>query len=390
MTTEATTPKRRRPRGEGSIYQDAAGRWHAAVITVDPATGHRSRRVVSGKTQAIVRGRLADLRRDLEAIGRPTARTPLADFLSTWLEGEAQRVRPATWKSREYHVRVYLSPAIGRIALGDLRPSDVERLTDHIIASGHSGLTARHVRATLRRALGEAQRDELVVRNVAALARPPRAERRELHVLSADETRRLLDETAEDEFGPLFAVAATTGLRLGEILGLCIGDLDGLDGRTPTFTVRRSLARVAGGGFGLAEPKTARSRRTLELGPTSVRALRRQKARQATARLAAGDLWQDRDGLLFTDELGRPLHSYAVSAAFTATLARLGLPRVRFHDLRHGVASLLLAQGVPLKLVSEALGHSTITITADVYAHLTREQRRETAAAIERAIGGES
>jgi integrase len=152
--------------------------------------------------------------------------------------------------------------------------------------------------------------------------------------------------------------------------------------------VRRSLARASGGGYALAEPKTSRSRRTLELGATTVRALRRQRVRQAEARLAAGDLWQDRDGLVFTDSIGRALDPAIVTRTFSATLARLGLPHVRFHDLRHGVASLLLAQGVPLKLVSDALGHSTISITADTYAHLDREQRREAANAIERAIGG--
>ena len=188
--------------------------------------------------------------------------------------------------------------------------------------------------------------------------------------------------------GPLFAVAATTGLRQGELLGLSWSDVE-LDGTQPTLTVRRSLARAEGRNkYMLAEPKTAKSRRTIELGSTAARALHRQKARQAADKLAFGpDLWQDVDSLVFTDEVGRPLRPWAVTKTFAAALKRLGLPHVRFHDLRHGAASLMLSQGVPLKLVSEQLGHSSIAITSDVYAHLDRESKRAAADALERAIG---
>jgi integrase len=213
-------------------------------------------------------------------------------------------------------------------------------------------------------------------------------ERHEMKILTAEQTRVVLDGTADDPFGPLFAIAATTGLRQGELLGLSWPDL-ALDASRPTLTVRRSLARGEPGSAPmLAEPKTSRSRRTIELGPTAVRALKRQKARQAAAKLAVGpDLWQDVDSLVFTDEVGRPLHPWAVTKEFSAALQRLGLPHVRFHDLRHGVASLLLAQGVPLRLVSEQLGHGSIQITSDVYAHLDSESKRASADALERAIG---
>jgi integrase len=385
---EATTPKRRRPRGEGSIYQAAGGRWHGAIVTTDPDTGLRKRHVVSGRTMAIVKERMAKLREQLALTGRPSSKTTLGEFLGPWLEAEHRRVREATWQGREQHVRLHIIPRLGAIALEDLRPTDVERMTAAIVASGRSGQSARHVRTTLRRALADAERDGLTARNVAALSRPPRVEHHAIRVLSADETRRLLEATDDDEAGPLYALAATTGLRQGELLGLTWADADGLDGHSPSLTVRHSLARVAGG-WALDEPKTSRSRRTLELGLTAARALRRQRTRQKAAKLAAGDLWQNVDNYVFTDPIGGHLAGYEVGRAFRTTLARLSLPRVRFHDLRHGVASLLLAQGIPLKLVSEQLGHSTITITADTYSHLDREQRRASADAIERAIGGD-
>lgn len=386
--TETTSPKRRRPRGEGSTYQAADGRWHGAIIWTDPDTGHRTRCAVSGKTMAIVKARLADLRRDLATTGRPTSKTTVAEFVERWVKAEKSRVRTASWRGRELHVRAYIVPALGGIALAALRPSDVDRMTAGLIATGRSGVTARHARGTLRRALSEAERDGLVTRNVAALSRPPKIERHEITVLTVDETRRFLEATVDDEHGPLYALAATTGLRQGELLGLAWADVDALDGATPTLTVRHSMARV-GDGWDLAEPKTRRSRRTLELGATAARALRRQRTRQKEARLAAGDLWQNKLDLVFTDPIGRPDSGRAVTKTFSADLARLGLPHVRFQDLRHGVASLMLRQGVPLKVVSDALGHSTISITADTYAHLDREQRREAANAIERAIAGD-
>jgi integrase len=387
--TEATTPKRRRPRGEGSIYKRAEGGWRGAIIVTDPDTGVRVRRVVSGRTQADVRDRLRDLRRQLEqGIGvKPGHPRTLAAYVAAWLPALRQRVRPATWRAHEQYLRCHVLPALGEATLAKLTPTAVERMTAAMIARRLSPTTARGARTTLRLVLRDAERDGLVSRNVAALARPPRMERHELAVLSADETRRLLDGTEADWLGPLYAVAATTGLRQGELLGLTWADVDGLDSLAPSLTVRHSLALAAAGGWELAEPKTPRSRRTLELGATAARALRRQRTRQKEARLVAGDLWQDRAGMVFTDTLGRTLSGSNVTHSFQDALARLGLPHVRFHDLRHGAASLMLAQGVPLKLVSESLGHSSIAITADVYSHLDREQRRESSDAIERALG---
>ena len=388
--TEATTPKRRRSRGDGALFQDASGRWRGAIVVTDPDTGTRVRRAVSGRTMAVARERLDKVRRDLEqgiGLKRGSPKT-LAAYAAVWLPALRQRVRPSTWRSHEQYLRLYVLPAIGGAALAQLTPTSVERMTAAMIGRGLSPTTARGARTTLRMILRDAERDGIVARNVAALARPPRLVRHELRVLTAAETRRLLEGTADDDLGPLFAVAATTGLRQGEILGLRWQDVE-LTGSAPTLTVNRSLARTADG-YELAEPKTARSRRTLDLAPVAVTALRRQRTRQKEARLAAGDLWQDTRRLVFTDQLGRALRGANVTHTFSDSLARLGLPHVRFHDLRHGAASMLLAQGVPLKVVSETLGHSGITVTADTYAHLDREQRRGAADAIERAIGGES
>jgi integrase len=377
--------RRRRPRGEGTVYTTKHGRIRAATLVDDPETGQRKRLVASGRTQGEARSKLADAVRDFES-GRGPSQTFEA-YLGRWLPALRARVRPSSWAQREQHCRLHIAPAFGKLALSDLTPGHVERLTARLVAGGLSPTTAHHIRTTIGMVLRDAQRDGLVARNVALLARPPRAIRPELHVLTADQTRRLLAAVADDEFGPAITMAATTGLRQGELLGLAWADVD-IESSHPTLVVRRTLAKASGTDWVLSEPKTRRSRRTLELAPRAVAALAVQRARQDAMRVGAGDLWQDVAGLVFTDALGRPLRPWDVTKAFRAALARHGLPKVRFHDLRHGAASMMLAAGVPMKLVSDALGHSTIAITADVYSHLDREQRRAAATAIENALGG--
>jgi integrase len=322
----------------------------------------------------------------------------VGEFLAGWIERDRARVRPGTWQVREQHVRLWLTPALGKIALPRLTPADVERVMADFLKSGRppsdaartrraarrvvAPLTVRSIRATLRIALGEARRDGLVGRNAAAEARPPRAPTKSIAYLKAPEVRRLLDATRDHEFGPVYAVAVSTGLRLGENLGLEWPDVDFVSG---TISVRRSLARTLDGGYALGETKTTRSRRTLPMTATARDALRRQRARQDAARLAAGTAWQDRDGLVFTDALGRPCNPLRVGHAFARTRVP-GVPRVRFHDLRHSAATLMLAEGVPLPVISDWLGHSSIGMTSDFYAAIVPELRRDAADAIDRAL----
>jgi len=381
------------------------GRWRGAVTWTEP-DGTRRRRVVSASTSAEARDKLDGLRRDLRlgTIAPAGQASTVADFLATWIERDRGRVRPSTWRGRETHVRCYLIPALGRHVLARLSAADVERAVAGFIANGRpqtadqrrrgrqahppiSPLTARHVRATLRRALGDAARDGLVGRNAAADARPPYVAHRPVSYLAAADVRRLLDATAGDEHGPLYALAATTGLRLGELLGLTWPDI-GPD--SSTLTVRRSLARAAGGGWELAQPKSARSRRTIPLPGLARAALEAQRTRQDAIRVAMGTAWQDRAGLVFTDGAGRPVRPEGVSVAFGRARDAAGVPPVRFHDLRHSAATLMLAEGIPLAVISEWLGHAGIAITAAHYAAVVPALRREAADAMDRALGAQS
>jgi integrase len=188
----------------------------------------------------------------------------------------------------------------------------------------------------------------------------------------------------DDEHGPLLTTLVLTGMRSGEALALRWRDYDAAAAR---LAVKATLAKGWDGEWRRAEAKTERSRRTLPLPNAATRALRRQSAQQKRARLAAGSAWEDH-GFIFTDAIGRPVRQWVVGAALTDSLKQLGLPHVRVHDLRHTAASLMLAQGVPLRTVSEHLGHAGLAITADLYVHLGEAQRREAAEALQRAVTG--
>ena len=310
----ASSHKPHRSSGEGSVYMTGDGRLRGALTLPHPVTGKPTRHFVSGHSRAEVVRKFEAIRR----AGGFASNETVGDYLARWLTADKANVRPATWRSYEMHVRLYLTPAIGAIKLGRLTPLDVERMTSALVGRGLSARTAAHARAILRRALADAERDGLVVRNVARLARPPRVEQREMRALTPAEVRLLTEATAGDRYGPLYAFAVGTGLRLGEVLGLRWQDVDFEAG---TITVQRAMARSANGGFALAEPKTAKSRRMLILPAGALDALRRQRARQAEARLAAGTAWQS-SRLVFTDTAGRGLSNHYVSHEFHKAVGR--------------------------------------------------------------------
>jgi integrase len=188
------------------------------------------------------------------------------------------------------------------------------------------------------------------------------------------------------------AVALALGLRLGELLALAWGDVD-LEGTPPRLTVRRSLKRIPGLGLVVDEPKTRGSRRTLHLPAPVVASLRAHRRRQLAERLAAGDLWEPLPlelDLVFRTEAGTALDPRNVRRAIGDLTDAAGLGRWSPHELRHSAASLLIAQGVRLELISEMLGHSSIRVTKDVYGHLVDELRGEAAAAMTVALWGDT
>lgn len=219
-------------------------------------------------------------------------------------------------------------------------------------------------------------------RNVATLVDLPRVERDDVAALSLADARAVVDAMRGDRLEAVVTVALATGLRQGEALGLRWQDVELDEG---VIHVRHALQRM-GGTVQLVEPKTKRSKRTVALPASAVTVMREHRKRQLQERLWAGSRWQEGD-FVFTSTIGTPMTGADLTRRFQALLAAAGLPRMRFHDLRHGAASLLLAQGVPPRVVMEMLGHSTITLTMDVYSHVIPDLRREAADKMEAVFG---
>jgi integrase len=368
----------RRGNGEGSIYRRQDGRW-AASLTL--RTGRR--RIVYGTTRQEAAARLAGLvrERDLQ-LPAPTGRLTVAKFLSQWLEGVVKpSVRPSTYGSYRDNVRLHIAPELGRIRVAELSPQDVLAFLSRMTASGLSTRSVRYLHAILRSALSRAVEWGEAGRNVARVVSPPRAQQEERLPLSQEQARQLLQAVRGDRLEALFTVALGLGLRQGEALGLRWADVDLVNAR---LWIRHSLQRVDGQ-FQLAEPTTPRSRRSLDMPQVVLTAMTAHRARQLEERLAAGAEWQDRD-LVFCGYFGQFLHGRWVTKHFQEVLQRAGLPRQRFHDLRHGCASILAAQGVPAQVVMEILGHSQISTTMDIYAHVFPDVRREAARLVDAAL----
>lgn len=380
----------KRGHGEGGIYQRKSdGLWVASVsvghaLTSDGAP-QRKRKVIYGKTRKDVSEKLKAILRDQQQ-GLPVdvGRQTVAAFLNHWLTDEAQpSVRPKTYQSYAQIVRLHLIPTLGHVQLSQLVPQHVQAMMNDKLRAGLAPRTVQYLRAVLRRALGQALKWGLVARNVATLVEPPRSVHHEMRFLSPAQARVLLDTAKGDRLEALYAVALALGLRQGETLGLRWHDVDLEAG---TLTVRAALQRL-GGVLKLVEPKTDSSRRTLSLPPSIAAALTAHKDRQGFERAKAGAAWIDL-GLVFCTPKGTPVDARNLTRRFKALLEIAGLPDMRWHDLRHSCASLLLAQRVPYRVVMETLGHSQISLTMR-YSHLVPELRREAADSMERVLTGE-
>ena len=298
---------------------------------------------------------------------RPKANQTVAAYLEQWLENVAKpSIRPRTFDDYELNVR-RLRPLIGRIRLDELTAASIQAAYGALLRTGLAPISVGHAHSVLRRALKQAVQWGLIPRNPIHGVSRPRPIRKEMKTLSIGEVQRLFETTQLDRTHALWVVLATTGLRLGEALGLMWNDVDLQLGKV---TVRRALQWQRGVGPVLVEPKTKQSRRTVYLARGSVAALGEHRRAQAQDRLIAGPSWNSSHDLVFAMPDGRPMQGSNLNRIFHQALSRAGLPRIRIHDLRHTAATHLLVRGVHPKVVSEMLGHSSIAITLDTYSHV--------------------
>jgi integrase len=304
-------------------------------------------------------------------------RTTVGEYLRGWLSANEQRLRPATLRTYRSMAERHIVPAIGGLPLAELAPDHVERLIARLPLAPKG---RRNVLSLLARVLAVAERRGLVARNVARLVDPPRVVAPERSALTPDAARRILEVVRGDRLEALWVLALATGLRMAELLGLTWADVDRTSG---TISVRHALVRHRGR-YVLDEPKTRRSIRTIVLPSFAREALEEHRRRQLEERLAAGAPTED--GLVFVSPAGRPINGGWLSHRWRKLAAAAGLD-LRFHDLRHGQASLLVALGVHPRVVAERLGHATTRMAMDRYAHVDLALDREAAERLDAALG---
>lgn len=346
----------------------ARGRWWSRSGVI-PQTGKRRQqwRTVHG-TKKDAERELRELMQRIETGGfAKPSRLTLGAFLERWLRDyAASNTAPRTLEGYHGIVRRYLLPELGSLDLEHLAPRHIQGLYGVMSERGLSARTILHTHRVLKEALGHGVRWQILSRNPADAVIPPRPLRREMSVLDTDGISKFLAIADDAPHLTIFLLALYTGMRRSEILGLRWPDVN-LD--SAALSVTQGLHRVIGEGLVATLPKTPQSRRRIALSQDTVSLLRFHKARQAAARLEAGPAWQD-GGWVFARPDGRPIDPNDVTRAFTRIIRAAGLHGVRFHDLRHTHATLMLTQGVHPKVVSERLGHSTVTITLDTYSHV--------------------
>lgn len=387
------------------------GRWRAAVMAgwkIAP-DGRRTpeRRVFTAATRHDVAEDLTAALRDRDrGINIRPGKQTVGDFLAGWLENTVRAaVRPKTYRSYEQMVRNHLAktvpaeewqkrhldavPGLKDVRLSKLTLQRVQQFLNEKLGAGNSPALVQYLRVVLRIALNEALNGDLIARNVAELATPPKSEKREISPFTPEQAGRFLKAAMGHRLETLFTVGLAVGLRSGECSALRWPDVDMDAGR---ITVRHTFQRVKQpdekkGHLMLLPPKSEKSRRTIELPATCVAGLRAHKQRQEQERALAGSRWKDTSHV-FTSTIGTPIDDRKILKEFNTLVEAAKLPKQRFHDLRHACISLLGAQGVPLKVIAEIVGHSDVRLTQNVYQHVYQEAKTEAAAKMDALLSG--
>lgn len=389
------TAGRRRANGRSSIFLGSDGRWHGYVTMGVKDNGKTDRRHVQGPSERVVTAKVRELERKRDAgtvasVGKPPT---VSEWLTYWLDTiAARKVRPSTLQGYRSKVAKHLVPGIGAHRLDRLLPEHVETFYRACEQGGMAPATVLQLHRILSRSLKVAHQRGRVARNVCTLVDAPSVTREEVEPLSQADARALLAAADGRRNRARWYVALALGLRQGEALGLLWEHVDLSAG---VLRVRWQLQRLTGRGLVLVEPKSRAGRRSVALPTQLLEALREHQVAQGAERERAGSLWDDRvttldgrelRGLVFTQENGRPIDPRADWASWKDLCRVAGVREARLHDARHTSASLLLAQGVPARVVMELLGHSQIGLTLGTYSHVAPELSRAAADGIGGAL----
>jgi integrase len=373
----------KRGNGEGSITRHKKSGLYMARYTVETPDGLRKRKTIYGKEREEVADKLIEAlsNRNKGLVFEGDDQT-LSAYLDRWLNGPVKgSVKPSTFESYERMISNHIKPALGHRKLKNLAPDHVQYFYQSKLDAGLAPGTVRLMHGILHKALEQAVKWGIVPRNVCKATTPPKPNPEEIHPLNAEQAKQFLEAARGNRLEALYVLAVTAGLRIGELLGLKWEDID-LDGEALHIRRTRSQAKAVPT---FTTPKNGKGR-SIRQTQRAVEALKSHKAAQNVERLKLGDLWENND-LVFCTTAGKPLDFRNVAtASFKPLLEKAGLPNIRFHDLRHTCATLLLSRGHHPKLVQELLGHASVAMTLDRYSHVLPGMGDQTAAAMEAAL----
>ena len=361
----------RRKHGEGSVFQRKDGRW-VAQVRLENGKLKSSYHKTGKEANVALRKMLYELEHRTLATGPNQI---LKVYLEQWLEQvhKLSAIRVGTYNMYRIVIYKHIIPMLGHIQLQKLTPQQVQAFYTKKLDEGLSFKRVRGFHSVLHSALENAVKWNLVGRNVCDLVTPPVPRRHEIQPLTQEQAQRLLKVAQNHKLEALLTVAITTGMRRGELLGLHWQDIDL---RTGSLQVKRTVNRIGKHGLVVSEPKTARSRRNIVLPAFVIDVLKQHRKRQQEIKKQAGDSWREMD-IVFCSMVGGYIEPSNLQGWYKKLLKSAELPDVRFHDLRHSAATILLGMGVHPKVVQELLGHSSISMTMDIYSHVLPSMQQE-------------
>ncbi len=379
---------KKRANGEGNIRKRKDGRWEGRYTAGhDPTSGKPIYKNVLGKTQAEVKEKLKRAIEETRGLDIVKAgQYTLGQWMDVWFENYAKlKVRPSSHQTYKGYINNHIKPYVGNIPLSKLTSLDLQKLYKMLLTEGRidriesknqpkglSAKTVRNINQIIASALNLAKEQKLLYSNPADACALPKVEHREMKTLPVEQLTSFLREAKETGVYEMYYIELATGLRRGELLGLKWQDIDMVNG---TIRVQRQVARIDGE-IVEAPLKTKNSYRTVSIGPDAIEVLKEQKKK-------VGD-----SEYVFPSPNGGPISPDSVLNMLHRVLERAGLPKIRFHDLRHTFATLALQNGVDIKTVSGMLGHFSAGFTLDTYAHVTTSAQREAANTMGTVLAG--
>ena len=361
---------KKRGHGEGSIYQRSSGSWRVQVII----GGQRIGQTFKKKSDALnwLRKMQSQAEQGIDYIGSMIS---LGDYLNQWLDSARSGLRVKTADQYNRLIQNHIILHLGNFPLKDLRLSKIEQFYGTLISLGLGARTVRIVHSVLPRAFEKAVMYRLLTSNPAHGATLPKYQHAEMQVWDEFQVIQFLSAAHSSRYEALYHLAVKTGMRQGELLGLKWPDLQWRNG---TLLVQRQVQKIPRQGWKFLSPKTKAGRRAIKVGDATLQVLRLHRERQELEKAVLGDGWKEH-GLIFTSKVGTPGDPSNLRLDFNRIIAEAGLPKIRFHDLRHTAASLMLNHGVPVIVASKRLGHSQPSTTLDVYGHLYHEMQNDAA-----------